>query len=80
MGYTMEEKKRIIVDTILSIETGITEKDLEKMLWAELDKPADEMDMNWVNEMLDALAPASLSETAEAAFIEKMAEILGLND
>ena len=80
MGYSLEEKKKNIVEKILSIDPGVTEDDLMQMIWDELDKPFEEINIEWIHEILDALDPPPLSEKGEAEMIERLSEMFGLND
>ena len=78
MGYSLEERTKIITDFILSRIPEIIKQDLEQMLTEELEKPLEQIDLGLMNEILNALDPPPLSEQAKEAFIQKMSEMLGI--
>ena len=78
MGYSLEERTKIIADFILSRIPEITKQDLEQMLTEELEKPLEQIDLGLMNEILNALDPPPLSEQAKEEFIQKMSEMLGI--
>lgn len=78
MGYSLEERTKIITDFILSRIPEITKQDLEQMLTEELEKPLEQIDLGLMNEILNALDPPPLSEQAKEEFIQRMSEMLGI--
>ena len=78
MGYSLEERTKIITDFILSRIPEITKQDLEQMLTEELEKPLEQIDLGLMNEILNALDPPPLSEHAKEEFIQRMSEMLGI--
>ena len=78
MGYSLEERTKIITDFILSRIPEITKQDLEQMLTEELEKPLEQIDLGLINEILNALDPPPLSEQAKEEFIQRMSEMLGI--
>ncbi len=78
MGYSLEERTKIIADFILSRIPEITKQDLEQMLTEELEKPLEQIDLGLMNEILNALDPPPLSEQAKEEFIQRMSEMLGI--
>lgn len=78
MGYSLEERTKIITDFILSRIPEIIKQDLEQMLTEELEKPLEQIDLGLMNEILNALDPPPLSEQAKEEFIQRMSEMLGI--
>ena len=78
MGYSLEERTKIITDFILSRIPEITKQDLEQMLTEELKKPLEQIDLGLMNEISNALDPPPLSEQAKEEFIQRMSEMLGI--
>lgn len=80
MSYSLDERTKIIAEFILCRIPEIPEQDLGQMLMEEIEKPMDQMNLSLIDEILNALDPTPLSEQAKKAFIQKMSEMLGINN
>lgn len=79
MGRSFEETKRMVIEIITNIDPGITEKDIEQMLEDEMKKPADQMNLPWIDLLLNALDPLPLSEREQKELVENVSKMLDLN-
>ena len=80
MDHSFEERIRRAAEIIRSSDPGITEMDIEQMLEDEIMKPPDQMNLPWIDLLLDALDPLPLSECEKKYFIENVLKMLELND
>ena len=79
MGRSFEETKRMVIEIITNIDPGITEKDIEQMFEDEMKKPADQMNLPWIDLLLNALDPLPLSEREQKELVENVSKMLDLN-
>ncbi len=79
MGRSFEETKRMVIEIITNIDPGITEKDIEQMLEDEMKKPADQMNLPWIDLLLNALDPLPLSERGQKDLVENVSKMHDLN-